>query len=85
MTTIRIRTKENEFSSVPTAPYNWEELAYGKNKELVPHNSPEPLVKHMVTVIYHDENLYRNFITGRLVTGFMHMLNNDPADWCSKK
>jgi hypothetical protein len=43
------------------------------------------LGKHVVTISYHDANLYHNLITGRSVTGVLHMLNKTPVDWYSKK
>ena len=83
--TIRIRTEEPDMSSIPTTPYDWEESVYGKVKELTPHDAPTPLGKHVVTISYHDANLYHNLVTGRSVTGVLHMLNKTPVDWYSKK
>ena len=85
MATIRIRTEEPDFSSTPTIPRNWEESVHGKGKELTPHYGPTPLGKHVVTIIYHDDNLCHNFITGRSVTGMFHVMNKTPTHWCSKK
>ena len=39
----------------------------------------------MATISYHDVNLCHNTMTGRTVTGVLHMLNKTPIDWCSKK
>ena len=57
----------------------------GQVKELTPHNAPAPLGNHEVTIRYHDENLFHDVITGRSVSGVLHVLNNAPIDWCSKK
>ena len=84
-TTIRIRTEEPDLSFTTTNPHDWEELVYGKVKELTPHDAPASLGKDVVTISYYDANLFHNSITGRSVTGALHMLNNIPIDWCSKK
>ena len=83
--TIRIRTEEPYLSSIPTTPHDWEESVYGKVKEITPHDAPTPFRKHAVTIIYHDANMFHNVITGRSVTGVIHVLNKNPIDWNSKK
>jgi hypothetical protein len=81
---IRVRVgmpnKENESD----VEYNWMYLVYGKVKEIFPHNMPEPLGKEVVSITYKYANLYHNMITGRAVTGILHMLNSTPVDWFSK-
>ena len=64
---------------------DWEESVYGKVQELTPHDAPAPLGKNVVTISYHDENVYHNVTTGRSVTGLFYMLNKTPIDWHSKK
>ena len=78
-------TEEPDLSSTTTTPCNWEESVYGKIKELTPHYAPAPQEKHVVTISYHDTNLFHNVISGRSVTGVLHMLNKTPIDWHSKK
>ena len=85
LATIRIRTEESEVSSKPTTPCDWEGSFYGKVKELTPHDAPTPLEKHVVTISYHNANLFYNVIVGRSVAGALHMLNKTPTDWFSKK
>ena len=31
-----------------------------------------------------DTNLYHDLVTGRAVTGILHLLNGTPVDWYSK-
>ena len=83
--TIRFRTEEPDMSSIPTASYEWEESVHGKASELLPEDAPAPKGKHVVTISYHDANLYHNVVTGRSVTGVLHFINKTPVDWCSKK
>jgi hypothetical protein len=58
---------------------------YGKVQELMPHDMPEPLRNEVVTITYEDANHYHDMITGRAVTGILHMLNGTPVDWFSKR
>jgi len=46
---------------------------------------PTPLGKSVTLTHYVDANLYRDLITGRLVTGILHLVNKMPIDWYSKK
>ena len=82
---IRIRTEEPDLSSIPITPYEQEESVYGKVSEFLLQDAPVPKGKQMVTVIYHDANLYHNVVTGISVTGVLQFLNKTPIDWCSKK
>ena len=62
-TTISDRTEEPDLSSIPTTPYDWEKTVCGKVKELASQDAPAPLGKHVVTISYHDTNLFHNVIT----------------------
>ena len=58
---------------------------YGNVKELLPDDAPKPLGNPVVTTTYIDANLYHDFITGRAVTGALHLVNGTPGDWFSKR
>ena len=58
---------------------------YGDVKELLPHDAPPPLGKRILLTHYVDANLYHDIITGRSVTGILHLANKTPIDWFSKK
>ena len=60
-------------------------MVYGNVKEQIPHDTPEPLGKEVVTTTYDDANLYHDMLTGRAVTGILHLLNGMPIDWYSKR
>ena len=53
-------------------------------KELLPTDAPKPLEKRVVLATYVDTNLYHDLISGRSVTGILHMANKTPVDWFSK-
>ena len=46
-TAIRVRTEEPDFSDVSDLNHNWSLSVYGELKEILPHNAPEPLGKHV--------------------------------------
>jgi hypothetical protein len=82
---IRIRTGIPDLSHLPDVQYDWMYSVYGNVEEQVPHDIPEPLGKTVVSLTYEDANLYHDMITGRAVTGILHLLNGTPVDWFSKR
>ena len=82
--TIKFRTHEPDYSDLPPNDYNWLHT-YGNVKELVPDDAPEPLGKKVVLTHYVDANLFHDALTGRSVTGILHMVNATPVEWYSKK
>ena len=83
--TIRVRTEEPDFSALPSEPYKWDYSVYGNVKEEQPKDCPEALGKHVTTTHYVDANLFHDILTGRSVTGILHLINKTPIDWFSKK
>jgi hypothetical protein len=57
---------------------------YGNVEEMIPNDIPVPLGKEVVLSHYKDANLYHNLITGRSVTGVLHLVNQMPVEWFSK-
>jgi hypothetical protein len=82
---IRFRTDEPDYSDLPTQEYDWERSVYGNVSEDIPNDAPEPLGRHVTLTHYVDANLYHCMLTGRSVTGVLHLLNQCPIDWYSKK
>ena len=82
---IRVRTEIPDYSDLPDCPYDWEGSVYGKVSELIPSMAPVPLGKPVVLTHYKDANLFHDLITGRAVTGVLHLINKTPIDWFSKK
>ena len=81
---IRIRTELPDFSNIPEKKFDWEYSCYPGAKEQMADGLPRPLGKPVKTSSYVDANLYHDLVSGRAVTGILHMLNNTPIDWFSK-
>ena len=81
---IRIRTDTPDFSDTPEKKHEWFYTCYSGAKEELPRNAPRPLGKSVKMSSYVDANLYHDLISGRSVTGILHMFNATPIDWFSK-
>jgi len=81
---IRIRTEEPDYSDIPDTIYDWEHTVYAGAKEEIPDDAPIPLGKEVVMTSFFDANLYHDVISGKSVTGILHMFNKTPIDWFSK-
>jgi len=81
---IRVRTDEPDYSDVPDFDYDWTDI-YGDTEELKPTDAPEPLGHFVTLTHYVDANLMHDIVTGRSVTGILHLINKTPFDWYSKK
>jgi hypothetical protein len=82
---IRVRTKEPDYSDIPDHQYDWTYTVYGNTKEVLPKDTPEPLGKYATLSHYVDSNLMHDITTGKLVTGILHLINKNPLNWYSKK
>jgi Reverse transcriptase (RNA-dependent DNA polymerase) len=82
---IRIRVEEPDYSDIPDFQYDWSQTIYGNLEELKPDDAPVPQGKYVTLTHYVDANLMHDVITGRSVTGILHLANKTPIDWYSKK
>jgi hypothetical protein len=82
---IRIRTAEPDYSDLPEQDFDWAYSVYGDVREETFADAPEPLGKFVTLTHYVDANLFHDIITGRSVTGILHLANQTPVDWYSKK
>jgi hypothetical protein len=82
---IRVRTDEPDYSDIPDFEYDWSQTIYGNLEEEVPQDAPEPHGRFVTLTHYVDANLMHDVITGRSVTGILHLVNKTPIDWFSKK
>ncbi|MEM6745039.1 MAG: Ty1/Copia family ribonuclease HI, partial [Pseudomonadota bacterium] len=58
---------------------------YGNPREAIPPDAPKPLGLAVILTHFVDANLYHCMLTGRSVTGIIHMINGTPIDFFSKK
>ena len=65
--------------------FDLSSTVYGNPTEELPINAPEPLGKRETLVHYFDANLMHDVLSGKVVTGCLHMANKTPMVWCSKK
>ena len=82
---IRVRTEIPDMSAFPEQDFDWMYTVYGNVKEIIPKDVPKALGKAVTTISYVDANLLHDFLTGRSVTGILHLLNQTPTDWFSKR
>ena len=81
---IRIRMEMPDYSDIPEGFHSWDYSCYEGAKEEIPGDIPKPLGKLVKTTHYVDANLMHDLISGRSVTGIIHLLNKTPIDWFSK-
>ena len=80
-----IRTELPNLSELKATHHDWSQSVYGDAKEEIPKDIPEPKGKPVRMVTYKDANLYHDMVTGRAVTGILHLLNGTLLDWFSKR
>ncbi|KAG7345437.1 hypothetical protein IV203_032968 [Nitzschia inconspicua] len=82
---IWVRVEEPDYSGLPIFEFDWSRTVYGFMSELLPKDAPEPLGKWVTLTHFVDANLMHDLVTGRSLTGILHLLNKTPIDWYSKK
>ena len=82
---IRFRTGLPDYSDLKIPTYEWGDSVYGSPKEEAPKDAPSPLGNPVILTHYVDANLYHCMLTGRSVTGIIHMINGTPIEAFSKK
>ncbi len=82
---IHIHVSEPDYSALPDQNFDWMHTVYGELSEILPSDAPEPLGEYVTLTHYVDANLMHDITTGKSVTGILHLLNQTPIDWYSKK
>ena len=77
---ICISMDEPGYSTIPHQNYNWAEN-YVDSVKLVPSEAPQPLGKPITLTHYINANLMHSLLTGKSVTGILHLMNKMPMDW----
>ena len=83
--TIRYRTDMPNLSDMEFEEYDWSRTVYAGSTEEYPSNLPAARGKPVQLLTYKDANLYHDMLSGKAVTALLHMLNQTPIDWFSKK
>ena len=83
--TIRYRTDQPDYSQIEVQDFDWKQSVYGNVREMIPKDAPRALGKPVTQTTYVDANLLHNLATGHSVTGVLHLLNQTPADYYTKK
>ena len=81
---LRFKVKESDYSDIPDFDYDWSDI-YRPVPESLPTDAPEPLGNYVTLTHYVGANLMDDVLTGRSVTGILHLLNQTPIDWYAKK
>ena len=71
---IRVRVELPNYTDLQQVKYDWTSI-YGDISEELPKDIPVPRGKPVITTTYEDANLYHDYLTGRSVTGILHMVN----------
>ena len=84
---IRFRTGiPNHEAIKEPVEYDWSQTVYGPNlHEELPADMPVPKGHPVRISTYEDANLMHDLISGRSMTGILHLLNQTPIYWFSKK
>jgi len=86
---IRYRTGIPNYEAIygeQPESHEWMHSVYGNPVEDVPDGMfPEPKGKPVRTSTFVDANLMHDLTTGRSCTGVLHLLNQTPIDWFSKR
>ena len=65
--------------------HDWSYTVYGNIQEIIPCDCPKPLAKSDTTTTTLDANLLHCMATGASLTACLHVCNQTPMDWYSKK
>ena len=83
--TIRIRILEPDYSDIPDPQYDWASTVHDEYSEQVPDDAPTPLGKYVTLSHFVDANLLHDLTTGKSCCAVLHLMNQTPIDWYSKK
>jgi hypothetical protein len=83
---IKFRVDEPDLSMFNNKiDLDWAKSIYGDHAEDRPNDAPKPLGRRVTLVHYFDANLMHDVLSGKAVTGCVHLANKTPIMWYSKK
>lgn len=83
---IRFRTgipPNEDLFSMPE--YDWMYTVYGDCEEEIPADLPPPKGNFVRMTTFVDANLMHCKVTGKSATGILHLVNQTPVEWFSRK
>ncbi len=81
---ITFNVEVPDHSSIKIEQPEWKYI-YGECEEQVPETLPRPKGKAVTITTFVDANLMHDVITGRSVSGIIHMMNKTPIEWFCKR
>ena len=83
---LKFRVDEPEMSHFNNKlSFDWSKSIYGDHREDIPIDAPPPLGNRVTFTHYFDANLMHDLLSGKAVTGCVHLANKTPIMWHSKK
>ena len=83
---LKFRTEEPDMSYFKNkTKFDWSKSIYGDHMEDIPVDAPKPLGKQVTLIHYFNANLMHDVLSGKAVTGCIHLANKTPIMWYSKK
>ncbi len=82
---IRFRTGIPDYSHLEHVTFDWAYSVYGDSNEELPWDMPTPRGNLVRTTTFEDANLMHDLTTGRSCTGILHLVNQTPVEWFSKR
>jgi hypothetical protein len=65
--------------------FDWAYSVYGDSGEELPPDMPTPRGNPVCTTTFEEANLMHDLTTGRSCTGILHLVNQTPVEWFSKR
>jgi hypothetical protein len=82
---IRFWTGIPDYSHLEHVKYNWAYSVYGDSDEELPPDMPAPRGGLVRTTTFEGANLMHDLTTGRSCTEILHLVNQSPVEWFSKR
>jgi hypothetical protein len=82
---VRVRTSQANLEDLSNQEFDWCHTVYGNVEELPPRDVPKQLGRMVTTFTYVDANFYHDMLTGKSVTGVLHLCNGTLVEWYSRR
>jgi hypothetical protein len=82
---IQFRTGIPDYPHLDHVTFDWTYSVHGDLEEELPPDMPTPRGNPVHTTTFEDANLRHDLTTGRSCTGILHLVNQTPVEWFSKR